>query len=222
MLLELLFPPTCAGCKSWGAYLCDSCRKEVRFFDFSICPMCDHPTLDGKTHSSCRTPYGLDGFIPIAQYVEPTSSLIKKIKYAQVKDASREAYHFLSYHWPTYAPIFDALVPIPLHPKKLRERGFNQAELLAKQISRLNTSPVITDTLIKVRETQTQASLRLKQRKKNVQQGFVCLHKKHIEGKVIGLVDDVATTRTTLSLACTVLKKAGAKEVWGVVLAHRF
>jgi len=219
---DLLFPKRCASCDAWGSYLCDLCKQELRYFDFSLCPICDRPTNNGKTHDVCRSPLGLDGFIPIVQYREPASDLMKKIKYARVRDAAREAYSMFSLHWPDFAPSFDALIPVPMHPKKLRARGFNQAELFAHHLGKLNRTPILADALVKIRETASQASLKVDDRKQNLQQGFVCLHKKDVQNKKIGLVDDVATTRTTLSLACEVLKKAGAKEVWGVVLAHSF
>lgn len=184
--------------------------------------MCDRPSHDGRTHEVCRTPYALDGFVPIAQYDEPISSLVKKIKYDAVFDASEEISRLFRYNWPSYAPQFDALIPLPLHPNKLRLRGFNQSELFAESIAKTHTFPVWKDVLVKIRETTPQASLQLADRKTNLEQGFVCLKKSAIEGKVIGIVDDVATTRTTLKLAAEVLKKAGAQEVWGVVLAHSF
>src|SRR6185369_18099390 len=99
-----------------------------------LCPECDRPTNNGRTHDVCRMEYCLDGFIPIAQYDEPISSLVKKIKYAHVFDAVTEVYKLFNYHWPSYAPKFDMLVPLPLHPKKLRSRGFNQSELFAQSI----------------------------------------------------------------------------------------
>ena len=102
---------------------------------------------------------------------------MKKIKYARVRDAAQEAYSMFSLHWPDFAPSFDALIPIPMHPKKLRTRGFNQAELFAQHLGKLNRTPVLTDALVKIRETASQASLQLDGRKQNLQQGFVCLHK---------------------------------------------
>jgi len=222
--LDLLFPKTCAYCGKWGNYLCDACKKHIRFFDFSVCPVCDRPTTNFRTHEVCRSPYCLDGLISIAAYTEPVSSLIKSIKYGKVRDASKETYTLFSQHWPAGNIQLDCLVPIPLHPNKLQERGFNQAELFAKNISDTIQVPVNTNSLIKVRETAPQASLKKNQRKdnENIKQCFVCLYKTQVMGKNVGLVDDVATTRTTLSSACTVLKKAGAKAVWGITLAHAF
>jgi competence protein ComFC len=222
MLLDLLFPKRCVSCEKWGAYLCQDCTAQIKFFEFSICAVCDRPTENGRTHDVCSHPLDLDGFIPFAQYAEPISLLTKSIKYGYISDAAKQTYELTKNRWPSFAPQFDAFVPVPIHPHKEAERGFNQAVLLAKNLSRHTNIPVNTRALIKVRETISQASLKLKDRKLNLQQGFVCLHPNDIKGKIIAVVDDVATTRTTLRLAGVALKKAGAKEVWGVVLAHAF
>jgi ComF family protein len=221
-LVDYLFPKRCVSCQKWGAYICDRCSKDIQVFGFPICPLCDRPTVNGRTHDVCQMPFCLDGFIPIAQYAEPVSSLVKKIKYARVFDAGSEVFRLFKYHWPSYAPQFDMLIPLPLHPKKLQARGFNQSEMIARTIAKSRRFTVVTDILVKVRETTPQASLQLADRKANLQQGFVCLKKSAVKGKIIGVVDDVATTRTTLQLAGEVLKRADAREVWGVVLAHSF
>ena len=222
--LDLLFPKICVGCGRWGAYLCKQCQQQIRFFDFSVCPMCDRPTINNQTHKVCRTPFCLDGLVTVAAYREPVSSLIKTIKYEKLRDASNQVYSLFENHWPSHVPKFDLLLPIPLHPNRLRERGFNQAELFAKAIGKFLKVQVEGNILIKIRETVPQASLKKQQRKENqeIQQCFVCLYKKKVLDKKIGLVDDVATTRTTLQSACRVLKKSGASQVWGITLAHAF
>ncbi len=221
-ILDLIFPKICCGCGAWGKYLCLECRKNVRFFEFSVCPACDHPTLVGKTHDVCKTPNGLDGFIAIAQYEEPVSLLIKKVKYRYMSDAVDEIVEIFLDHWPLYAPKFDMLIPIPMHPKKQNIRGFNQAGKISERLGTQLKIEVQTNILKKTQQTAPQASLKLKERKMSRNLGFVCMNPEKIRGKIIGLVDDVATTRTTLQLAGKVLKEAGAKEVWGVVFAHRF
>ncbi|KKS31071.1 MAG: hypothetical protein UU93_C0023G0008 [Candidatus Amesbacteria bacterium GW2011_GWA2_42_12] len=194
----------------------------MRFFEFSVCPACDHPTLGGKTHEVCRTPYGLDGLIAIAQYEEPVSLLIKKVKYRYVSDAVDEIVEIFLEHWPSYAPKFDMLIPIPMHAKKQNIRGFNQAQKIGEKLGDQLKIEVRTDILRKTLETAPQASLKLKERKMSRNLGFIYVNPEKIRGKIVGVVDDVATTRTTLQLAGKVLKENGVKEVWGVVFAHRF
>lgn len=222
MFIDYLFPKRCVSCKKIGTYLCSTCQTYIRYFNFTVCPVCDRPTYDGKTHPVCQSPLGLDGFLAFVQYEDSSASFSKAVKYGRIRDATNEGYRILAPSWPVFAPKFDLFLPIPLHPKKLALRGFNQAELFARYLSAQTKVPINTRTLIKIRETTPQASLRLKERKHNMEQGYVCLYKKDVQNKIIGLIDDVATTRTTLSLACQVLKKSSAKAVWGIVLAHKF
>lgn len=221
-ILDLIFPKICCGCGSWGKYLCLACRKNIRFFEFSVCPACDHPTLGGKTHEVCKTPHGLDGLIAIAQYEEPISLLIKKVKYGYVGDAVDEIVEIFLDHWPPYAPKFDMLIPIPMHYKKQNIRGFNQAQKIGEKLGGQLNIIIDTNILKKTQQTVPQASLKLEERKKSRGFGFTCINPEQVRGKIVGVVDDVATTRTTLQLAGKVLKENGAKEVWGVVFAHRF
>ena len=109
-----------------------------------------------------------------------------------------------------------------MHPKKQNIRGFNQAGKISERLGTQLKIEVQTNILKKTQQTAPQASLKLKERKMSRNLGFVCMNPEKIRGKIIGLVDDVATTRTTLQLAGKVLKEACAKEVWGVVFAHRF
>lgn len=183
--------------------------------------MCDRPTFQGKTHEPCLTLLGLDGFIAIAQYVEPISSLIKKVKYGGTDHAIKKISEIFISHWPSYAPQFDVFVPMPMHKQKQRIRGFNQATRIAQLLSKELHIP-LSHVLAKIKPTIAQASLKRKERKARSSLDFSCNLPTEVQGKIIGLVDDVATTRTTLRLGCLELKKAGAKEVWGVVFAHRF
>lgn len=221
-ILDFLFPKHCVSCNTFGSYLCQPCASHIKYFTFSVCPVCDRPTINGRTHEVCASPFALDGFITFTSYEEPIASLAKSIKYDCVSDAAHVEYSILKTRWPPYAPSFDMLIPIPLHPKKLRSRGFNQAELIARTIGQHTNTPINTQALIKIRETSPQAQLKRKDRIINTQQGFVCLYPSHAHRKAIGLVDDVATTRTTLHLACEALKKSGAREVWGITFAHSF
>jgi len=164
----------------------------------------------------------LDGLIAIAQYEEPVSLLIKKVKYRYVSDAVDEIVEIFLEHWPSYAPKFDMLIPIPMHAKKQNIRGFNQAQKIGEKLGDQLKIEVRTDILRKTLETAPQASLKLKERKMSRNLGFIYVNPEKIRGKIVGVVDDVATTRTTLQLAGKVLKENGVKEVWGVVFAHRF
>ncbi len=113
----------------------------------------------------------------------------------------------------------DTLVPVPLHPKRLRERGYNQALLLATEIGKNSGLPVLEGTLIRHINTASQArTTSAVERRNNVQDAFVC--SKSLDGRRILLIDDVCTTGATIDACAAVLKQAGAEEVWGLTVAR--
>ena len=112
------------------------------------------------------------------------------------------------------------LIPIPLDVKKLRWRGFNQAEEIAKELSKFLGIPIFSNCLIKIRETLPQIELNYEQRKENVKNAFSIKNSEIIKNKKILLIDDIYTTGSTMEQAAKVLKRAGAKEVIGIVVAR--
>ena len=111
-------------------------------------------------------------------------------------------------------------IPIPLHKTKKRKRGFNQSELIAKELSKSLNIPLKTDILVKTKKTQTQTNLTKEQRAENVKNAFIIKNPQSIEGKTVFLVDDVFTTGSTMKECAKTLKKAGATYVWGIAVAR--
>lgn len=108
---------------------------------------------------------------------------------------------------------------VPLHPKRLRERGYNQSQLLAKELAKLSGLPLLEDCLIRVRHSTPQArTTTVSERRKNVAGVFSCPNQR-LEGKKVLLIDDVSTSGATLDDCARALKEAGASLVWGLVLA---
>lgn len=219
--MDLVMPPICVQCKMVGSYLCLSCAKDLKPFSFSICPVCDRPTTAGRTHAVCRSSLAPDGMITLFQYRPPVSDYIKHIKYRGVWDAVRETPILLDSYWPSWAPSLSMLIPIPMHPEKQDVRGFNQAELIAKKLGSFLNIPIQNHAVAKLYHTRPQAEKNRKQRKK-MEQCFTVLQPNLIQNQVLGIVDDVATTGTTLRLATQALKQAGAREVWCITLAHGY
>ena len=119
-----------------------------------------------------------------------------------------------------WAPPFDAMVPIPLHPRRLRERGFDQAELLARGLAAEMDVPFVP-ALRRIRATPPQArSLSRDQRYDNVADAFLCAAPGAVDGRRLMLVDDVTTTGATLAAAARVLRESGSGAVWAVTAAH--
>ena len=113
----------------------------------------------------------------------------------------------------------EVLVPVPLHPKRLRERGYNQSTLLAKELGRLINMPVIDDSLVRNRNTPSQTKTEnMRQRRDNVAGAFAC-RAQRLQGKKVVLIDDVTTSGATLEACARALKRAGSASVWGLTLA---
>lgn len=114
----------------------------------------------------------------------------------------------------------EVLVPVPLHPKRLRERGYNQSRLLAQELGKFIGLPVIDDCLIRQRHALPQArTASVEERRSNIADAFAC-HDHRLENKQVLLIDDVATSGATLDACAAALKTAGAASVWGLVMAR--
>jgi len=171
--------------------------------------MCGRLALDGVTHPYCRTRYSLDGLTSFFHYDGPVKKAIKAIKYRYVSDLAEEFVSLLS------IPEFKnyVLIPIPLHSTRLRDRGFNQAEVLGS----LLRIPMRTDILRRTRATMPQAEIKEKKtRLENMKNSFAS---REIWGNIV-LFDDVCTTGATLRNAAGALKRAGARHVWAMTLAR--
>jgi ComF family protein len=113
----------------------------------------------------------------------------------------------------------DVLVPVPLHPKRLRERGYNQSSLLARELGRLIKLPLVDDCLVRQRPTPPQArTASAAERQSNVAGAFTCRDGR-LRGRQVLLIDDVTTSGATLNACAMALKAAGATSVWGLVMA---
>ena len=121
----------------------------------------------------------------------------------------------------TASPLdVDVLVPVPLHRKRLRERGYNQARLLAQELGKLINIPVMDDVLVRLRHTPPQArTANVAERTQNIADAFSC-RDNSLRSRRVLLIDDVATSGTTLNACATVLKEHRAAEVWGLVMAR--
>lgn len=233
-ILDTLFPLYCLGCAKKGDWLCDTCLGKLPVRLEQHCPLClRHVTPFGQVCFSCRDTHApaLDGLFVASAYhyhASPLPHAIHTFKYRFIPDLSVPLGNFLTSTLEKSAlPLPDALVPVPLHPRRLRFRGFNQSALLAQTLATTLTPglelPVLSDTLIRTRYTKPQMKTDSREeRLTNLKNAFALTEGKGetIEGKSLWLVDDVATTGTTLEECARVLKSHGAKSVFGVVLAR--
>ncbi len=223
MILDGLFPVHCLGCGALDEWICARCHSTLPIITEQHCPICKkHVTNNGETCFACiKKGTAIDGVFVVSYYGD---ALLKKTihyyKYRFVSDLS-EPLALLTAQALQNAtlPSPDIIIPVPLHKRRYRWRGFNQAEKLAHSLDL--RIPVITDILIRMRYTKPQARTKSKKdRKQNLHNAFSVRQKHYIKNKHILLIDDVITTGTTLEECARALKKSGATTVHCLVLAR--
>lgn len=223
ILIDLIFPARCVSCGSFGSFLCQKCQSEITFFPYQVCPYCQGKSFSGLTHPHCQNDFGLDGMYVLGHYVGSLRKLIKKVKYQKVWQSIIEISPiiFKNYHQQFN---FNFLVPVPLSPRRMAERGFNQAEILAKELQKNFGPPVFVANILKrTRNTKPQFELTYEDRKTNVRNAFSLLPnviREKITNQSFCLIDDVVTTGSTIFECAKVLKKFGAKKVFSIAIAR--
>ncbi len=227
ILLNTFFPAFCVGCKKEGKYLCEPCSVFLSETAF-ICPVCEKQSFLGETHAQCVSRNGLDGLISLWEYEGIMKELISAIKYQGIRHAVQELlekgkevmegdmYRFRSF-LEFFAQEDTTISFIPMHSKRERRRGFNQAQVIALQLATLAQGKQVIKTLEKIKDTSSQTDLTREQRLQNIRGSFGCSVR---PSSNIVLVDDVWTTGATMRECCRVLKKTGVEKVWGFTLAR--
>ncbi len=227
-LLDLFFPKKCIGCGKFGGYICEECQVGLWEED-QICPACRRASRYGLKHKYCHQPYSLDGVSCFWAYEALARKLIIKAKFNYYFDYLSELIVNSSELLirPEYAELAwfisqnPVIVPVPLHPTRLRERGFNQAEVIARHLEKLfNLS--FANLLIRTKNTEHQVGKNREYRMKNIEGAFKfsILNYQLSIPKAVLLVDDVWTTGSTMTECAKTLKQAGVKKVWGLVLTR--
>ncbi len=240
-ILDTLFPISCLNCRKEGSWLCPECLEKIKLLPFQVCPLCEKiATEKGRVCSRCRGKTSaekgllpIDGLLTAVKYSESNiSHLVHLYKYSLIFDLSVPLGKLLVKSFiRNNLPLPDFIIPVPLHARRLRWRGFNQAELLSWHISQNITPafsiPVLSDLLIRKKYTLPQMKIKnYGERQKNIRGAFRISLKdpaivKDIKGKRILLIDDIATTGATLLECGNLLKKNGVKEIFGAVIARQ-
>lgn len=231
LFLDLIFPKRCVSCGHIGSYICDDCFSKVEFIEKAVCPVCQRQAIEGRVHPGCAGKYRLDGLVVACRYSGPAKRAIAKVKYKWIYDIEKVFVDLLVKNlWRFDLPKDVILIPVPLHAKRKRWRGFNQAEILAKHLAKTFKVP-FANLLVRSRETKTQVGLSRDERRENVKGAFSLYSYRHpdtersevegslIKGRNIILVDDVFTSGATMAECANVLKRAGAKSVWAMAVA---
>ncbi len=219
--LDLLFPQKCLGCGEEGDLLCHTCQKSLPRIMPPICPKCGRPQSSGILCPNCvswqtsidgiRSPFKFEGIVRQA---------VHQLKYKNLRSLAKPLALLLE-NYLLHNPLpGQVLVPVPLHPKRLKERGYNQSCLLAQELGKLINLPVVDDCLARVKYVLPQAQTKsVDERRSNVRQAFSCLNSRLQDMQVL-LIDDVSTSGATLDACASALKSAGAISVWGIVLSR--
>lgn len=225
-LLDLIFPKKCVGCGRMGKYVCIDCEIGL-WEEEQICPLCTRNSRYGLKHKYCKKPWSLDGLTCFWAYEALAKKLITKAKYYYFYDYLKEL--TIESGQLTMRPEFKELwwfldqkpivTCVPLHPKRFKERGFNQAEIIARHLAKIYDLR-FTNLLQRTRDTSQQVGKSREERLRNLEGAFSVLEASILNRKSVLLVDDVWTTGTTLSECAKTLKQSGARSVWGLVLAR--
>lgn len=203
----------CASMSHNGLW-CEACERALPYLHGPLCANCALPLSGGTRCGHCLShPPQFSACTALCPYTFPWDKLIQRLKFAHdlaLADAlaSRLAGRI--------SRLPDLLIAMPLHPNRLRQRGYNQSQLLAERLARETGLPLLTQACRRVRDTAAQSTLPFKARGKNVRNAFVC--DVDLQGKRVALVDDVLTSGASLdALAGAVLKRGASEvEVWVV------
>ncbi len=216
--LNLVFPLECAGCEEEGEVLCPNCVSTLARLEHPYCPLCADPKFNGPCPRCVAIGPVIDGVRAPFLLEEPLRKLVHRFKYQHMRAAAPALGELLADYiakWPENQLI---LVPVPLHPRRMRGRGYNQAALLARELSNRTGLPVNEGLLRRLEDSRPQVeSANSEERVRNVARAFGATA--DAAGSRVLLLDDVITTGSTLFACAAALKEAGAVKVWGLALA---
>ena len=219
-LPDTLIPPDCCLCGTpvgggkGGVPVCGDCADELPRHDLPACPCCALPAPEGQICGCClRDPPAFDSTCALYSYVFPADVLVRSFKYSHRLSLARFFVDAVS-----ILPKADVVVPMPLHPRRLSERGFNQALEIARPLARAVGLPLEQGRVVRERHTPPQAKLDREARLANPRGAFAC--RRRFDGLRVMVVDDVMTTGASLDALAHCLKMAGAVSVHNFVLAR--
>lgn len=227
LFIETIFPSQCYNCRKPGSYLCINCFELAGVLPHAVCPHCGLRLPYGELPQNCKNELHLKRFFAAADYKNKIiKRLVHDMKYKRAYVLAQPLAE-LTHSWlqnSGYAPLFQkgniALIPVPMHLRRARERGFNQSEHIAHHLSKLLNVPYEKNILIKIKNTQSQVDVKIrKERLSNISNAFAVKNPTTFKDKTVVLVDDVATTGATLAECARTLNKNGVREVWALTVA---
>ncbi|MGQ9597816.1 MAG: ComF family protein [Anaerolineae bacterium] len=228
--LDLLFPPHCVVCHRLGSWLCPDCQGRIELILPPLCLQCGLPLekLSGPSYTpgACKFCHGktteLDGLRAYGFHTDPLRKIIHEFKYRDLQGLAKPLGQMMAQGWSELAPSdweVDVIVPVPLHPTRQRQRGYNQSALLARELGFHIRRPVVENAFFRSKPTLPQVELNFQERMANIQGAFQCVDSA-LAGKRVLLVDDVCTTGATLEAASAALRRGKVSSIWAYTLAR--
>ncbi len=216
--LDLFFPPVCGGCEKTGSHWCADCQQRVQILNGTVCEVCGLPQDKSGVCATCHAdrPH-FHALRAWTIFDGPVRNALHKLKYsrnfsmgdalaAQMTDFVKDL------NWP-----IDVLIPIPLGRQRMRERGYNQAGMIAQSLAMKLDIEFAPKALMRRKETRSQVGLSKQERQKNVLGAFQAAG---VSEKTVLVLDDVSTTGSTLSSSAEALFSSGAKDVYALTVAR--
>ena len=237
-LLDWLYPPRCRFCRDSilghdNECFCVKCRKRVREITHPLCTLCGQPFLDtgGDDHLCGNCLVRKPNFVQARAWAcyprdegedHPLREVVQRFKYGRKVSLGKPLGRLMAMACRAFFQqcAFDVIIPVPLHPQRLRWRGFNQSVILAREVSRSWGLPVDPLILLRSKETPPQTQLSEEERRKNVRRAFALNPAKPVEGRKVLLVDDVYTSGATVNECSRTLIQGGVEEVHVLTLAR--
>lgn len=226
MLLDLIYPRRCPVCdkavKPFGGLICEECTRKIKYVKAPYCQKCGKELRDKRSffcHDCAHKEHKYDRGMALFSYPSVADS-IYRFKYQ-----GRQEY--AAYYAQRMARVLgekilslhpDALVPVPIHSSKKRVRGYNQAEVFAKELGRILNVPVETKLIKRVRKTVPMKELSVRERQNNLKKAFKICHN-DVKLSTIVIIDDIYTTGSTIDAMAYELRQAGIKHIYFTALA---
>jgi ComF family protein len=217
--VDAVFPNVCI-CGKWGEVICVGCRSKIKPYKTQLCPVCQRITKTGKTCKNCYKKSKLTGLLVYGRHDGLLKDLIWRYKYLFVIDLGKYFGELLTLEFGPELIERELLITfVPATKERMNWRGFNQSEVIAREVSR-RTGLEIEELLMKEGKIAPQVGLTGKERAKNIQGKIKVLASQKVRNKKIVIIDDVFTTGSTLTECAKMLRRAGAKEVWGLTVSR--
>lgn len=220
---DAVFPAFCFGCEKEGVYLCEACLLKIEAGGAWFCPACHSPEVAGRPCPSCQKRSWLSRHVAVTAYAEEgiIGRIIHAWKYRYVEEIEDSISALINKFVTARPEVFfhmEAIIPVPLHPRRCAERGFNQAERISAILAHELNIPV-APMLLRERYTKQQARLSKEERQDNVRGAFALSARAERFSRVL-VVDDVYTTGSTMQECARILAEHGARSISGFTLAR--